>query len=137
MLKVLGVEDRAKFDNAAATLKKIYDDEVAEQKKNEIVEPQGPKRPSSAYLCFARANREQIKLDYPNIAVTEIMKKQGILWQALLDKSEFEQQAKILKDQYDVEMKQWLLENPNFKANKAVSAKGTKKAKTGSLCICL
>lgn len=43
------------------------------------------KRPPSAYMNFANANREKVKKDHPKFSVTEIMKEIGARWQKLSD----------------------------------------------------
>jgi len=111
--KLLSEAERQKYEVQAALLKAEYDAKMVEIKKNEIKEDLGPKRPPSSYLCFTIATRDQIKAANPDIVVTDIMKKQGEMWKTLENKSFYEEQAKALKDKYDVELAAWKVLNPN------------------------
>uniref|UniRef100_U5EWH5 Putative high mobility group non-histone protein n=1 Tax=Corethrella appendiculata TaxID=1370023 RepID=U5EWH5_9DIPT len=59
-----------------------------------------PKRPLSAYMLWLNSAREQIKKDHPGIKVTEIAKKGGEIWRGMKDKSEWENKAAKIKDEY-------------------------------------
>ncbi|XP_055595310.1 mobility group protein 1A-like [Uranotaenia lowii] len=60
-----------------------------------------PKRPLSAYMLWLNSAREQIKKENPGIKVTEIAKKGGELWRGMKDKTEWENKAAKMKDEYN------------------------------------
>lgn len=66
-----------------------------------------PKRPPTAFMLYLNANRDKIKSDNPGIAVTEIAKKGGEMWRDLKDKSEWENKASKLKEEYAKAMKEY------------------------------
>ncbi|KAL7714552.1 hypothetical protein QTN25_007858 [Entamoeba marina] len=67
--------------------------------------PQEPvlKRPMSAYLLFAKDNRERIKDANPGIKATEILKKLGEEWKVLdeKDKKKYQDQYLVNKKEYE------------------------------------
>lgn len=60
-----------------------------------------PKRPLSAYMLWLNSARESIKKESPGIKVTEIAKRGGELWRGMKDKSEWENKAAKMKDEYN------------------------------------
>ncbi|XP_053966129.1 high mobility group protein Z [Anastrepha obliqua] len=66
-----------------------------------------PKRPLSAYMLWLNENREQIKKDNPGSKVTDIAKRGGELWRAMKDKSEWEQKAIKMKEEYNKAVKEY------------------------------
>lgn len=66
-----------------------------------------PKRATTAFMLWLNESRETIKKDNPGISFTEIAKKGGELWQALKDKSEWEEKAGKEKERYAKEMEEY------------------------------
>ncbi|KDR11732.1 FACT complex subunit Ssrp1 isoform X1 [Zootermopsis nevadensis] len=66
-----------------------------------------PKRPPTAFMLYLNANREKIKSENPGIVVTDIAKKGGEMWRDLKDKSEWENKASKLKEEYAKAMKEY------------------------------
>ncbi|XP_065090770.1 high mobility group protein D [Ochlerotatus camptorhynchus] len=60
-----------------------------------------PKRPLSAYMLWLNSAREGIKKESPGIKVTEIAKRGGELWRGMKDKTEWENKAAKMKDEYN------------------------------------
>lgn len=80
-----------------------------------------PKRATTAFMLWLNENREGIKKDNPGIKITEIAKKGGEMWQALKDKSKWEEKAGKDKERYAKEME-------DYKASGG-SASGEKRKK--------
>jgi len=66
-----------------------------------------PKRATTAFMLWLNENRESIKKDNPGIKITEIAKKGGEMWQALKDKSKWEEKAGKDKERYAKEMEEY------------------------------
>lgn len=92
----------------------------------------GPKRPSTAFMMWLNASREQIKKETPGISVTEIAKKGGEMWRELKDKKEWEEKAAKAKEEYMEAMKAYKAAGGGASADEAVAedkpAKKRKKA---------
>ncbi|XP_037949112.1 high mobility group protein Z [Teleopsis dalmanni] len=92
-----------------------------------------PKRPLSAYMLWLNENREQIKKDNPGSKVTDIAKKGGELWRAMKDKSEWEQKAIKMKEDYNKAVKEYEANGGTDtgagKKRKSKGAKPVKKSK--------
>ncbi|XP_055528620.1 mobility group protein 1A-like [Wyeomyia smithii] len=85
-----------------------------------------PKRPLSAYMLWLGSAREQIKKENPGIKVTEIAKKGGELWRAMKDKSEWENKAAKMKDEYTKAVQEF--ERNGGSKDSGRKTKGAKKA---------
>ncbi|XP_059621601.1 FACT complex subunit Ssrp1 [Phlebotomus argentipes] len=90
-----------------------------------------PKRPTTAYMLWLNDNREKIKKENPGIKVTEIAKKGGEMWNALKDKSVWEEKANKEKEKYNEAMKNYKAEGGS-KAKKEGGDKGSKRKKEAS-----
>ena len=66
-----------------------------------------PKRPSSAYMIWLNAHREEIKEKYPGISVTDVSKRAGEMWNKLEDKEEWKEKATELKAVYTEQMEEY------------------------------
>lgn len=66
-----------------------------------------PKRATTAFMLWLNESRESIKTDNPGIKVTEIAKKGGEMWQAMTDKSKWEEKAGVDKERYAKEMEEY------------------------------
>lgn len=66
-----------------------------------------PKRPPTAFMLYLNAHREEIKSENPGIPVTDIAKKGGEMWRELKDKSEWENKAAKLKEEYNKAIKEY------------------------------
>uniref|UniRef100_D3TNQ3 High mobility group protein D n=1 Tax=Glossina morsitans morsitans TaxID=37546 RepID=D3TNQ3_GLOMM len=92
-----------------------------------------PKRPLSAYMLWLNENREQIKKDNPGSKVTDIAKRGGELWRAIKDKTEWEQKAVKMKEEYNKAVKEYEANGGTDtgagKKRKSKAAKPAKKAK--------
>uniref|UniRef100_A0A499FUZ7 FACT complex subunit SSRP1 n=1 Tax=Anopheles farauti TaxID=69004 RepID=A0A499FUZ7_9DIPT len=69
-------------------------------KKSKTKDSGAPKRPSTAFMIWMNANRDQIRKDNPGLSITEISKKGGELWKELKDKKEWEVKAAKAKEDY-------------------------------------
>ena len=49
-------------------------------------DPNAPKRPQTAYFLWMNENREDLKRKHPDLAVTELSKKAGEIWQKMSSK---------------------------------------------------
>ncbi len=77
------------------------------RKEKKEKDPNMPKRPSSAYMIWLNEHREEIKEKYPGIAVTEVSKKAGEMWNKLEDKEEWKEKATELKAVYTEQMEEY------------------------------
>ncbi|XP_063707908.1 mobility group protein 1A-like [Culicoides brevitarsis] len=84
-----------------------------------------PKRPLSAYMLWLNSAREGIKKEHPGIKVTEIAKKGGEIWRGMKDKSEWENKAAKLKDEYTKAVQE-------FEKNGGDKSSGGKKRSKGA-----
>lgn len=66
-----------------------------------------PKRATTAFMSWLNESRESIKNDNPGIKITEIAKKGGEMWQALKDKTKWEEKANKDKERYAKEMEEY------------------------------
>uniref|UniRef100_A0A1B0D4W3 FACT complex subunit SSRP1 n=1 Tax=Phlebotomus papatasi TaxID=29031 RepID=A0A1B0D4W3_PHLPP len=89
-----------------------------------------PKRAATAFMLWLNDHREEIKKDNPGIKVTEIAKKGGEMWNALKDKSVWEEKANKEKEKYNEAMKNYKAEGGSKK--KDSDDKGTKRKKDSS-----
>jgi high mobility group protein B3 len=73
--------------------------------------PDAPRRPRSAYMCFVKKNREQVRVIYPEIGFADIGQKLGELWRQISDEERGVYQAESLADKrrYADEMKAYNL----------------------------
>ncbi|XP_053671007.1 FACT complex subunit Ssrp1 [Anopheles nili] len=92
--------DKKKEKKEKTPKKKSKGDGESKQKKSNSKNAGGPKRPTSAFMFWLNANREQIRKDNPGVAITEISKKAGELWKELKDKKEWEAKATKSKEEY-------------------------------------
>lgn len=67
-------------------------------------DPNRPKKPCSAYICFANAKRDSVCSANPGVPHTEIMKKLGEMWQAEKNRTPWEKAAAKDKARYEKEM---------------------------------
>ncbi|XP_055619290.1 high mobility group protein D-like isoform X2 [Toxorhynchites rutilus septentrionalis] len=86
-----------------------------------------PKRPLSAYMLWLNSAREQIKKDNPGIKVTEIAKKGGELWRGMKDKTEWENKAAKMKDEYNKAVQEFERNGGSKDAGNKKKSKGAKK----------
>lgn len=86
-----------------------------------------PKRPLSAYMLWLNSAREQIKKENPGIKVTEIAKRGGELWRAMKDKSEWENKAAKMKDEYNKAVQEFERNGGGKDSGKGKKSKGAKK----------
>uniref|UniRef100_U5EZF4 FACT complex subunit SSRP1 n=1 Tax=Corethrella appendiculata TaxID=1370023 RepID=U5EZF4_9DIPT len=68
-----------------------------------------PKRPTTAFMMWMNATREDIKRDHPGLSVTEIAKKAGELWRDLDkdEKKEWESKSAKAKEEYNIAMEEF------------------------------
>lgn len=92
-----------------------------------------PKRPLSAYMLWLNETREEIKKENPGCKVTDIAKRGGELWRAMKDKSEWEQKAIKMKEEYNKAVKEYEANGGTDtgagKKRKSKTVKPVKKAK--------
>lgn len=92
-----------------------------------------PKRPLSAYMLWLNEAREGIKKENPGSKVTDIAKRGGELWRGMKDKSEWEQKAIKMKEEYNKAVKEYEANGGTDtgagKKRKGKAAKPAKKAK--------
>merc|ERR1712191_32171 len=85
----------------------------------------GPKRPQSSYMLWLNDTREEIKTEFPGIAITELTKKAGEMWKKVTDRSIWEAKAAKAKEAYEVAMKE-------YNASGGASSAAPKEKKTKS-----
>lgn len=86
-----------------------------------------PKRPLSAYMLWLNSAREGIKKENPGIKVTEIAKRGGELWRGMKDKTEWENKAAKMKDEYNKAVQEFERNGGGKDAGKGKKSKGAKK----------
>lgn len=77
------------------------------KKKKAKKDPNEPKRPSSAYILFGNARREELKAK--ELGAKQIMTEIGALWQKASDeeKQPFIERARELQEQYKIDMEEY------------------------------
>jgi len=92
-----------------------------------------PKRPLSAYMLWLNESREAIKKENPGSKVTDIAKRGGELWRGMKDKTEWEQKAIKMKEEYNKAVKEYEANGGTdtgaAKKRKSKAVKPAKKAK--------
>jgi hypothetical protein len=78
---------------------------------------EGPKKPTSAYMCFIKENREKVKTEDPTLTFTTITKKLGAMWKALTP----EQKVHYV-ERYKIDQGRYKKEKDEFNAKKASEA---------------
>ncbi len=110
--KNLDTKKKKKFEDMAAKDKERYESEKASSAptkagKNAVkkAEPEGLKRPLSAYFLFQEERRESIKKENPTMSHKELVQAMGQEWNTMdsKKKEKFEKKAKELKQAYDSE----------------------------------
>lgn len=66
-----------------------------------------PKRPLNPFFIFLKEHRQQISSENSNMKVSQVTKKAGEMWRSLPDKSKWEKQAAKMKDQYEIDVKEF------------------------------
>lgn len=86
------------------------------------------KKPPSAYLLFIKVAREEIKSKTPDISNKDIMKRCGEQWKALSEseKKPYQDQYKVLKDEYEQVHKNDEVDKSHKKGPKAKKIVATK-----------
>ncbi|XP_050080271.1 FACT complex subunit Ssrp1 [Anopheles maculipalpis] len=69
-------------------------------KKSKTKDSGAPKRPSTAFMLWMNATRDQIRKDNPGLSMIAISKKGGELWKDLKDKKDWEAKALKAKEDY-------------------------------------
>ncbi|GFN86488.1 fact complex subunit ssrp1 [Plakobranchus ocellatus] len=102
-------EKEEKEKAKASKPKKKKDSEGGSSRKRKAggKDPNKPKRPQSAYFIWLNEHREGMKEEFPGISVTDLSKKAGERWKEVTDKSEWEEKAKIAKEEYQVAMQEY------------------------------
>lgn len=72
-------------------------------------DPNQPKRPQSAYFLWMNSVRAQLKVDNPDLSHKQVISKAGSDWKLMSenDKIEYNEQAAVLKKQYEEAMKKY------------------------------
>jgi len=101
--------------------------EKGKKKTKKEVDPDAPVKPKkakNAFMIFTAANREQVKIDNPDIKPTDISKKMGEMWADLTDedKEEYVEEAEKLKAEYLEKKEKWEDEMKVYVATKAANS---------------
>merc|ERR1712048_896719 len=92
-----------------------------------------PKKALSAFFLWLNENREQIRKDHPELALTDQTKKAGEIWREMEDKSEWNAKADEDKKRYEKEYEKWKAEGGEEKLKEAKRQEkesgGSKKSK--------
>ena len=101
--------------------------EVKESKKKKAKkDPNAPKKPLSSFMLFSGEMRSKVKEENSSLGVKEIAKLLGEKWKALgsEEKEKYNTMAQKAKEQYDIDLKEYLKNNPN--AGESASSKKKK-----------
>lgn len=123
----------------SSRLKKALENkEYAQQIENMIIaemparapkDPEAPKRPKSAYLCWAAEYREELSKRVPKLTFKEISNELSRAWKSMSDedKAPFEAQHEKLKKKYEKEKKKYVPPTPQILAERIAEVKAKKK----------
>mmetsp|Transcript_4349 Transcript_4349/g.7640 ORF Transcript_4349/g.7640 Transcript_4349/m.7640 type:complete len:183 (+) Transcript_4349:204-752(+) len=76
------------------------------KKKRRITrDPNAPKRPMTAYLCFSLDAREKLKKEHPEFKNTQVMQAIGNMWERVNDeeREKYLERSRKLKQKYERE----------------------------------
>lgn len=125
-------EKKEKKEKKKSKTAKTISEKPRKKREKRFKDENKPKRAPSAYMLWFNDNREKIKSDYPGISFTEIAKKGGELWKDLSDKSEWENKASKLKEEYTEAMNEYKASGKADEAKKrAKEEKAKQKQKEG------
>jgi structure-specific recognition protein 1 len=107
------------------------------RKKKAQKDPNAPKKPLSAYMLWLQENRPMIKKKYPGSTIGELGKRAGEMWNAMTDKTEWDEKAKKARKNYEQVMAEYKASGKAptaspAKPSKRSAAKGGSKAKPAS-----
>jgi hypothetical protein len=87
-------------------------------------DPSAPKKPATAYLLYSNAKRAELKSSNPNMGPKEIMTELGTAWKLLNSntKKPFEEQARALKQQYDLDVEAHRNKKPRYDSSTSATA---------------
>jgi len=79
-------------------------------KKRKKKDPQKPKRAMSSFMFFANELRPKLRLERPNLKITDLGKELGKMWKALpdTDKKRYQEEADKDKSRYKEAMKGYI-----------------------------
>jgi len=119
-------EKKAKKERKEKEPKKSKGEKTTRQRKSKKEKDENrPKRPQSSYMLWLNDTREEIKTEFPGIAITELTKKAGEMWKKVTDRSIWEAKAAKAKEAYEVAMKE-------YNASGGASSAAPKEKKTKS-----
>jgi len=101
-----------------------------EKKETKKKDKTGPKRAQNAYMFFANEQRDTVKKDHPEMSPVDVTRELGQRWNALADKSPYNQMAEQDKQRYKDELANMPEGAESAKSStKATKGKGKKKEK--------
>lgn len=113
---------KAKASDRAERKKTSKPTERKERKKTRTKLPGMPKKPMSGYFIFmGEEGREKAKKENPSATIGEIAKSVGTMWNEMEDKTKWDEKAKVAKEKYEEEYKEWF-ENGGEEALKKAKA---------------
>ena len=85
--------------------KRRAQEEKRDAKKKQKKDPNAPKGPKSSYIMFFTEYREKLKVEKPELSVTEMAKAGGVKWKGMSpsERSKFEKKAAEDKVRYERE----------------------------------
>uniref|UniRef100_A0A182MYP1 FACT complex subunit SSRP1 n=1 Tax=Anopheles dirus TaxID=7168 RepID=A0A182MYP1_9DIPT len=122
-------DKKEKVKEKAPKKKEPKEKKEPKAKKSKTKDSGAPKRPSTAFMIWMNATRDQIRKDNPGLSITEISKKGGELWKDLKDKKEWEAKAAKAKEDYAEAMAAYKAAGGGAGGGDEDSGKGEKRKK--------
>eukprot|EP00040_Diaphanoeca_grandis_P026865 m.151423 g.151423 ORF g.151423 m.151423 type:complete len:891 (-) comp30759_c4_seq2:2534-5206(-) len=121
--KELSEDDRKEWDDKASEDKERYGKEMAiyeeenggkrkpTKKKGKRRKEGEPKRPQSSFFLFSSKMRAQVKIDFPELSVSETAKKMGEMWKEVTEEEKipYQEEFEANKLIYAKEMEEFKL----------------------------
>jgi len=109
-------------------------EEKKPKRKKRKKDPDEPKMPSNAYICWSRVNRSKVKDGHPNAKGQEINKICGQVWKTLSkeEKQPYKDESDRDKLRYQREMEEWKKKKGNVEEEGKTEMKKKEESSTNN-----
>ncbi|CAL8087025.1 unnamed protein product [Calicophoron daubneyi] len=97
----LALKDKERYKNEMKNYEPPTDEGKSKKRKRD---PDAPKKALSAFFLFCQDERPNVKEEHPEWKVGDIAKELGKRWENCKNKSKYESQALVAKQQYEKAM---------------------------------
>merc|ERR1712166_653633 len=110
-------EERARAEATRQAAKKVKVEQQEAVKKAKVGEDPKPKRPITSWIIFLNLRRHAFMKQNPEMGICDITKYASSIWRDLNadDRAEYDRQASVLKQSYEIELKAYNKRHKNTK----------------------